>query len=175
MNDVFIEQLIKRKISGLGILFRVLICAVVAFLALLMMFVFMVAGFYAMYVFFFVVLFCYLSYKVFQYTDIEYEYSYLNGEITVDKIKGQLRRKNVEVFDIKNAELCAPLGSDVEKNHHPSASNIPVKDLSSGFKNRAKYVVITNGKKGITKIIFEPNGEILTAMKNLRPRDVYLP
>lgn len=51
------------------------------------------------------VLAIYLTYMAFQMTSVEYEYSILNSEISVDKIMGQRKRKKVAEFDMKNAEI----------------------------------------------------------------------
>ena len=172
MNDVFIEYMIKRRVSLSGVFFRVLSSAVVAILALLMMLVFMTVGFTATYILFFVVLFGYVSYKVWQYTYVEYEYAYLNGELTIDRISGQYRRKRMEVLDIKNAEIIAPENSERLSGYNDK--NFQSKDYSTRYKNHKKYVVIAPGRKGITKVIIEPNDAILEAMKTIKPRDFYL-
>lgn len=172
MNDIFIEYLIKRKPSLAGIALRGLMCVVLALLTLLAVGVFIVAGFYAMYVVFFIVLFGYIAYKVWQFTDVEYEYSILNGEVTIDRIAGQSRRKTMEVFSVTNAEIVAP--ADSEKLLQFKNRNIPTKDYSSWNKKNKKYVAIAPGRKGVVKIIFEPNQAIIDAMHSVKPGGVYL-
>ena len=39
--------------------------------------------------------------------NVEYEYSFLNGTLTIDKIMGQARRKHITEVDIKNATIIA--------------------------------------------------------------------
>ncbi|MCM1181852.1 MAG: DUF6106 family protein [Roseburia sp.] len=52
-----------------------------------------------------------LDYFVFQWTDIEYEYLYLDKEITIDKIMAKTRRKRACVIDVGKIEILAPVNS----------------------------------------------------------------
>ena len=49
-----------------------------------------------------------LDYFVFQWTSIEYEYLYLDKEITIDKIMAKTRRKRVLTIDVNKIEILAP-------------------------------------------------------------------
>ena len=44
-------------------------------------------------------------------TDIEYEYSYCDKEISVDKIMGKEKRKNLATYQLEKMELLAPSNS----------------------------------------------------------------
>ena len=77
-----------------------------------------------------VLLFGVLDYFVFQWTDIEYEYLYLDKEITVDKIMAKTRRKRVAQIDVNKIEIIAP-----EKSHQLDSyrnRQVKAKDLSAG-------------------------------------------
>ena len=45
-----------------------------------------------------------LTYFMFQWTDIEFEYLYLDKEITVDKVMARTRRKRAAVLDVNKIE-----------------------------------------------------------------------
>ena len=54
----------------------------------------------------------YVAYIAWVYTKVEYEYDFLNGELSVDKILGARSRKHIAEYDIKKAELIARANSD---------------------------------------------------------------
>ena len=89
MEEVFVEQIIKRKTSISTILLRVLSVFVVLLVFLCTLNLLMLGITIT-------ILLAYVAYLVWSYTSIEYEYSFLNGELTVDKIMGQRKRKNVD-------------------------------------------------------------------------------
>lgn len=164
MNESYVEWLVKRPLSmGVKVLRIVLIVAAVGFavigllnfsLPALLLAVVCGAG----------------SYFVIFYMDIEYEYLYLEKEITVDKILAKSKRKKAAVFEIENMEMLAPLNSwhlDPYKNRQ-----LKVVDYSSGVEQRPekRYAMIMgNGQK----IILEPNMEMVQAIKTIAPRKVF--
>ena len=54
-----------------------------------------------------------LDYFVFQWTSIEYEYLYLDKEITIDKIMAKTRRKRVLTIDVNKIEIDYSAGHDL--------------------------------------------------------------
>ena len=103
--------------------------------------------------------------------NIEFEYQYCEREITVDKILNKSRRKNVAKYDVNKIEAMAPSRSyhlDEFKN-----KTLKVVDFSARQKDRQPdptYTFIYDGKE---KVIFEPNAEFVTAVKNVAPRKVF--
>ncbi|MFQ8900814.1 MAG: DUF6106 family protein [Lachnospira eligens] len=53
------------------------------------------------------VIFIFFTVFVFEYYNAEYEYSYVNGSLTIDKIMAKSVRKNVGSFDLTRATLVA--------------------------------------------------------------------
>ena len=53
-----------------------------------------------------------LDYFVFQWTDIEYEYLYVDREISIDKILAKTRRKKIATIEKDKIEIMEP-----EKSH----------------------------------------------------------
>ena len=54
-----------------------------------------------------ILLFClgiYLAYYMIKNSGIEYEYTFVLGEMRVDKIKGKNKRKRITVFDVKSVD-----------------------------------------------------------------------
>lgn len=110
------------------------------------------------------------SYFFSLYTDIEYEYLYLDKEIVVDKVLKKSKRKRVATYELEKIEIFAPIKSyhlDNFKNRQAK-----VVDISSGVENMPdkRYVFFYNGEQ---KIIIEPNEELVKIMKNVAPRKVF--
>ena len=87
MDEIFIERIVKRKVDIKGMLLRVL--AVV--LTVLSLCTILFLGMLGLTL---TILFAYLTYLVWAYTSVEYEYSFLNTELTIEKIMGQRKRKS---------------------------------------------------------------------------------
>lgn len=159
MNEVFVEQIIKRKTSLKGVCLRML--AVLLVLAGLISVLFLgVLGFTI------TALLVYVAYLIFNQTSIEYEYSLLNGEMTIDKIMGQNKRKHVTELDIKQAEIIAPAYSD---DIISRINGIKTFDYSSGFRNDGRYSMILYDGKERIQVLFDPNENIIEAMYTMRP------
>lgn len=162
MSEVFVEHIVKRRLGLKEILFRVL--------AVLFTVVVFFVGFYYLHMLgiTITILVGYLAYLVFVYTSVEYEYSLVNGEISIDKILGQRKRKSVNEFDIKLAELIAPTFSEeiMEKNIAVTL------DYSTGHRSDALYSMIFNEKEGTMQVVFEPNEKMIEAMYHIRPNVV---
>ena len=57
------------------------------------------------------VVFVFCTVLVFEYYSAEYEYSYVDGNLSIDKIMAKSVRRNVGTFDVKRATLIAPVKS----------------------------------------------------------------
>lgn len=110
------------------------------------------------------------AYFSYMNADIEYEYLYLDREISVDKVMAKSRRKKAGSYGIDQMEIFAPLNShrlDSYKNRQ-----LKTIDYSSGIaaQPEKRYMMIWNGD---TKIIFEPNAEMVKAVQAIAPRKVF--
>lgn len=105
------------------------------------------------------------------YSDVEYEYLYLDKEITVDKVLHKSKRKRVAVYELEKIEIMAPIKSYHLDNYKNRQGKVT--DLSSGVENQpdTRYVFFYNGTE---KIIFEPNVELVKIAKNVAPRKIFL-
>lgn len=102
--------------------------------------------------------------------DLEYEYLYLDKELTVDKVMAKTKRKRVAKYDMERMEIIAP----VRSYHLDQFKNRTVKtvDYSSGAAGQPdlRYAMYYSG--GV-KVIFEPNAAMVKAIKNIAPRKVF--
>ena len=101
---------------------------------------------------------------------IEYEYLYLDREISVDKVMAKSRRKKANTFSVDKMEIMAPLNShrlDSYRNR-----NSRTLDYSSGIaaQPERRYMMVCEGDM---KVIFEPSAEMVKAIQNVAPRKVF--
>lgn len=104
------------------------------------------------------------------YSNVEYEYLYLDKEITVSKIFSQSKRKKAGVYELEKIEIMAPIKSyrlDYYKNR-----TFKIVDISRGFEDKPdrRYTFYYNGRE---QIIFEPNEAMIKMLKSDAPRKVY--
>jgi hypothetical protein len=159
MGEVFVEHIVKRKLDLKGLLIRF-----AAIFVTLTVFIFG-TGILGMVGLTLTALLGYVTYLAFVYTSVEYEYSLVNGDLTIEKILGQRKRKHITDIELKNAELIAPVKSaDV---HGRSA--VITKDYSSGAKGDNVYAIIYNDPDGQAKYLFEPTEKMIDAMYHVRP------
>lgn len=111
-----------------------------------------------------------LTYFVFQWTDIEYEYLYLDKEITVDKVMAQARRKRVVVIDVNKIEVMAPENS--EQLAYYKNRQVQTTDLSAGhdLPGQQLYAVYYEGSR---KFFMNLDDDFVNTVKLVAPRRVF--
>ena len=163
MSDAYVECLVKAKKSPLGGILKVLLI-VVAVICILAAFIGIVLAFIP------AVLAGVGAYFMNLYTDLEYEYLYLDKELTVDKVMAKSKRKRVATYSLDRMEIFAPVKSyrlDNFKNR-----DVKVKDYSIGEEQQPdlRYVMYYEGGE---KIILSPSPELVKIMKNAAPRKIF--
>ena len=102
-------------------------------------------------------------------SNIEFEYQYIDRELTVDKIFNKSARKQAAVYKTDNMEIFAPIRSwhlDEYKNRQ-----FQTIDYSAGEDQPdPRYVMILEGDK---RLILEPSEGMVKALKNVYPRKVF--
>lgn len=164
MNEILIEQLVKRKktTSTMAIKAAAIFVTVIIFACTLIfppaLFIGLVAAFADGY--------------FFKMLDLEYEFVYMKGAFDVDKIMGKERRKRIQSFDMSLLEIVAPINSHLlgAFNDH----NCKVINYTSLEPNTKVYAMVIHKGNELLKILFEPNEEILNAMKQEAPRKINL-
>ncbi len=162
MNETYVECLVKKK-TPMYMAFLKILSMVLAVCFVLVGFVFIPALILG-------VVIGVGAYFLYLNADLEYEYLYVDKEITVDKVMAKTKRKRVAVFDVGKMEILAPIKSwhlDNYKNR-----NDKVVDYSSGEEKQPdkRYVFFYEGSK---KVIFEPNEEMVKAIQFVVPRKVF--
>ena len=161
--ETYVECMVKKKPNGLMSALKVLLIVITVITGLL--------GFMGLIVFLIIAVVAGVgAYFVSLNANLEYEYLYVDKQLTVDKIMARTRRKKVETFDLERMEILAP----VKSWHLDDYRNRQLKevDYSSGVEQQPdiRYSLIYNGEK---RVIFEPNAEMVAAIKSIAPRKVF--
>lgn len=159
-NDVFVEQLVKHKLRPKNILIKVLAIVVAVIITLT---IWLIVPTYSYIIFTAAVL---LAYVVFRSQDYEFEYIFTNGDLDVDRIVSQRRRKRVMSTDCRSINVMAPY---TPENEHLTKKYDIVRtvDYSSAPKAEGRWFFIFTGGSGAqVMVIFEPGKRLLEAMKH---------
>ncbi|MCM1188377.1 MAG: hypothetical protein NC541_03660 [bacterium] len=162
MSDAYVECLVKAKTSVMGKLLKYLLIALTVIFVIIMM----------IYPIFFLLALAagVGAYFVNMFTDLEYEYLYLDKELTIDKVMAKTRRKRVAVYQLDKVEILAP----VKSYHLDSFKNRTVKekDYSIGYEDKPdlRYAMYYEGGE---KLILSPSPELIKVMKNVAPRKIF--
>jgi hypothetical protein len=168
MNDVFVEQLIERQqdfktsMKKLGIVFA----------ALLVSAIFLVIG---MLRFLFPAVFALSMYGAFRFVkdqNLEFEYSFTNGELDIDKIMGRRRRKRELSVHVRKFEIMAPMNEKF-RNEYETQNIIRTVDVSTSPKSDSRWFARYRDDAGTTTLlIFEPNERLINAIRKFIPSKI---
>lgn len=162
MNETYVEVLVKRK-TPIIMSFLKILTIMIAVCFVLLGAVFgpaIIIG----------VVMGIAAYFIYLNADVEYEYLYVDRELTVDKIMAKSKRKRIASFDMGKMEVLAPINShqlDSYKNR-----KVKVVDFSSGEVTQPdkRFAFFYDGT---TQVIIEPNGELIKAITMIAPRKVF--
>lgn len=166
MSETYVECLVTREPSLAGRLVKMVLIMLTAVLGLLGLIGFafgiplvaaLLTGFGA--------------YLVHLNTYIEYEYLYLDKEISIDKIKAQTRRKKVAAFEVERMEILAPINSYHLDNYKNRTGKVTDYSIGREEQPDKRYVMYYDGNQ---KIILSPSEELVKAVRSVSPRKVFL-
>lgn len=162
MGDAYVEQLIKKEAALGQTALRVgaiVSGLLITYILIIFIGIISLVGAFAI---------GYGIYYLFLMTDIEYEYIYVNGELSIDTIYGKNKRKKAGVYDLKKCELIAPINNTFAAGYHRN-TQMKTYDFTSGKGEDGVFLIVVGYGAGNAKVYFEPNQELLVAMKNTVP------
>ena len=162
MNETYVECLIKRKTPAHLKMLKILLVTLTVF--------FVLVGFLLIPALLFGIAFGVAAYFMHLNTELEYEYLYVDKELTVDKVMAKTKRKRVAVFSVDKMEIVAPVNSwhlDNYKNRNDKAVDYSSRDVR---QPDTRYVFYYEGRQ---KVVFEPNEDLIKAMQFAAPRKVF--
>ncbi len=102
-------------------------------------------------------------------SDLEYEYSYFEGDLRFARIKGKRRRKGLGKVSMDDVVVIAPKGSRSTYNYE-NDRNTAYRDLTSGRSDAVVYELVFKEERGMNRYEFEPDEEMLEAIRARYPR-----
>lgn len=165
MNDSYKELMVKKE-SGMKEKLLRIVCMVPTVLAGIL-----TLGTASAILFIITIALGVLTYFVYQRTDVEYEYLYLDKEINVDKIMAKTRRKRVATLSVEKMEILAP-----EKSHQLDSyrnRNIKATDYSAGqdLPEQKVYALYYEGNQ---KYLLSLDEDFVKTIKGIAPRKVFM-
>ncbi|MCL2047344.1 MAG: hypothetical protein FWG87_01335 [Defluviitaleaceae bacterium] len=157
MGDVFNEQIVKRVPTLKDTIIKACIWVLVGVIGAAS---FVVLSHFAM----LVVLGLFFGARfLIGYLNVEYEYAFTNGELDIDIIYDQLRRKRVFSVNMRQIEAMAQLNDSKHAAAFGAAQER--RDYSSGVHGADTYalVAVQGGRRIL--VIIEPNEKMLRALK----------
>lgn len=92
--------------------------------------------------------------------DVEYEYLFINDELSIDKVMAKSKRKTVFKVHMRDVELIAPVDSGEARPYQ----KIKIRNFSSRRSEGNVYLMIITEDDGCVGLKFEPSPEILAGM-----------
>ena len=165
MNDIFIEKIVKRRkrFSDFLMIFAIVLLTIILSLVFIIEFPFL-----AMVLIFFAIA---LAYWLITSRYVEYEYIVTNGELDIDKIINERRRKNVFNKNAREFTVMARANSDKYIREIDSCRNI--KDFTSRTDNADVWFIYLNKGKDSTLIFFEPSSEMIDNLYKYNSKGIY--
>ena len=161
----YVEWLVKRKEPAYGFFVKIgMLC--LSMLSVVAAF----TGFLGMFGIIIVILVFGATYYLFLNLNVEYEYLFADGGLSVDRILGKARRKKVLECEREEVMVVAPADSYSLKNYEKAG--MKVVNCSSCRPGSRPYALIFQKGPDTTKVILEPNEKMLGAMKRSLPRKV---
>lgn len=162
MNETYVEWLIKKKTPAYMTLLRIL--------TIMLAVCFVLLGFILWPALIIGVVIGVAAYFIYMNSDLEYEYLYVDKELTIDKVMAKSKRKRVASFDMGKMEVMAPIKS-YHLDNYKNRTDKTV-DYSSGEEKQpdTRYVFYYDGKQ---RVVFEPNLEMIKAIQMGAPRKVF--
>ncbi|MCR5653099.1 MAG: hypothetical protein K6F88_04790 [Ruminococcus sp.] len=175
MNDIFIEQLVKKKrttrdrvIFVVTIILVILIPATITLLAVrdIIMHYFVIFG-----LFFFLMGIWFIWFTR-SHQNVEFEYQMVQDILVVSKIIAKRKRKELLRLDTHNIEQLAK-GDEPEMNKIKLVKVTDAAVDSSDDKN-TYYAIYSHAGGGRRALFFNPNEKVLGAMKPYLKKDIVL-
>lgn len=173
MDDVFVECLVKRKNSLKVNALRFLVIFATIIVSILLFYCSLLISQLSFIFLCLVVGVIYGAWYLMGTFKVEYEYIVTNGEMDIDKIMAQRKRKRLVTINLREIEIMAPIDGEHKREFENQSIQTTI-DASISPDSEGAYFIVTNhSKKGMMKLIFNPDERIIRNAKTLSPRRVF--
>lgn len=162
-GDVFSEVLVKRKMTStnyLAVLAGVLGAVIITAAIFLFLPTFLILALLVWFGVYFLV----------NLQKVEYEYIFTSGDLDIDQITGNYKRKRKLELTGDMIEIIAPEGSHELDDYN--RGQFKVYDFSSRDTSKKRFVIIANSGSSHIKVFFEPTEKMIDNMWKYSPRRV---
>ncbi len=165
--DVFIEHLVKKRSTGadmakkIGLVLAVLLVVVACFM--------LVPPQFLMFAFLIICGAVYGAYWLISGMNVEYEYILTNGEIDVDKIVAQRKRKRLLNVHSKTFEAFGPYKAAEHANRDYDNRILACESEDS---ENVYYATFRHRTLGYCLLVFNPDERIIKGIKSYLPRTI---
>lgn len=104
-------------------------------------------------------------------SEVEWEYTYYDGDLKFARIKNKSKRKKVANLNMEDVLIIAPAG-DRGLYKYENDRNMIFKDITSGVAGAKVYNVVAKTEKGMARYAFEPDEDMLDEIRVKYPRSV---
>lgn len=170
--DDFTEYLVKKQPNGKTAAIKALIIAGSIVLAIVLMMVCAAIKAISFLGPLLAVGVIYGGWRLMRNQNLEFEYIVTGGDMDVDKIVAQSRRKRVASLKFRNMEMMAPATEAYRRDMEAPSIRTRI-DASTGEPKNTYFIKFEGGDKlGPTLLLFSPNDRIIRDAKNAAPRKV---
>ncbi|MCI5801403.1 MAG: hypothetical protein SOX72_04525 [Oscillospiraceae bacterium] len=166
MGDVFIEHLVKKRSTPLEWLLRILLLLGAALLSVVLFLFSGALGVFQTFAFLLIAGVVYGAWYLFTGFSVEFEYSITNGEMDVDKIIAQRKRKRLISVKCKDFET---FGRYKPEEHANRSYQTKVLAYDSSTDD-VWYCTFHSTAGGNTLLVFNATEKMLNAMKTTMPK-----
>ncbi len=165
MTDRFTEQLVKKNPSSQDNAKKIAVIAGLLILIAGTAFLAITSG--LLIILTITIGLIYLGYYLLTGMGVEYEYTFTNGELDIDKIIGQRKRQNLITVDTSKFEDFGVVTADTPEK--PDATLILCSDNTGEGEY---YADLTTEEYGETRIIFTPGEKMAGYIEESLPRNL---
>lgn len=119
------------------------------------------------------ILFGAIWYMLYLNSQIEYEYTYIEGRLSIARIKAKRKRKELARIEMEEVLMIAPTDSH-ELDSYFSNNQVKRKVCTSGLPDIHSYQVVYKTSNDINMIEFEPDRNMLEMIQARNPRKVLI-
>ena len=165
--DNFAEQLVKKNVTQSDktrrtalLIVGILLTVTITGLAILQMGNFLISIFG-----FLLAVGCgYGTYAVYRNSFVEYEYTFTNGELDVDKIINQTKRTEMVIVEVRDFTDFGRYDENMKETEE-----MTVISASDGVLKHEYYADFDHAEYGSTRLIFAPDERIMENIKKFLP------
>ncbi len=169
-GDIFVEYMVKKRKGSKD--FAMIIGGVTLSIILLYISVIILFPMFGPSIPFFVLVGIGVGmYYLVGLTNLEFEYAFTNGDMSVDRITNRRSRKRLTSFETSSVEEMGNYFNNAEKLKHRTIDKT-IFACTDPSDKEAVYVIAKSKKTGLTLVVFNPSERILEGMKVYLPRQI---